>query len=362
MNPRRAGWIALAMALLFSVAPAARTSAKPVGPRMPFVLTPDTNAYAPALAVDAGGTGYFAWDSIPGTFNDPFHYCRIKRDATRCDVTKTFNFPHFAFGRPQVFLPAPGEVVLMTYRCCDGAGDLNDASSWPPARPLGPLTEPRLASGIKGAVLMAKQELTNPSRDVYVTRRWDPVTGSFGSATRISDPAVETSVTNRDIYQDAGGNITAVFESNRQNNNSQFPYPLEYRVSKDGGKTWLAEQTLVDTDQGVSRLAVATGPDGGGWVAWHDEHGLRAASIPPVSSQPGGGPNPNCPQTLQFGSVQAMAVAGCFEKVSRDVYAITDPVRVDGLDLYPHATGKITIDTVTGAITAAGVDAKAGNV
>ena len=466
MKELRFGFIALATAVLFSVAPTAGTSAKPTGLRTPFTLTADTHADAPGVAVDDNGTGFFVWDSVVGgAYNNPFHYCRVQRGATRCDVTKTFNLPHFAFDTPHVLLPAPGEVVLTTYRCCNsalyaivshdggksfdpphiigtlppnqvilgpgsgtvsvvdnddtegihyqaapldsftdttaavgssadyqvfdgtvgltdvntpivafadqhkaffrvwsGAGDLNDASSWQQARPLGLLTDLRLASGVKGAVLLGKQQLTNPSRDVYVTRRWNPVTGSFRRATRISDPAVESSVTNRDIYEDAGGNITAVFESNRQDNNFQFPYPLEYRVSKDGGKTWLSEQTLVETDEAISHLAVAAGPDGGGWVAWNDEHGLRAASIPPISTQPGGGPDPNCPQTLQFHSVHALAVAGCFEKGRGGVYTTTDPVRVDGLDLDPTAAGKIVIDTVTGEITGTGIEALAGNV
>jgi hypothetical protein len=456
---RRIAWTAVSAAILIGVLPSSDSIAKGQS-RVPFTISSFPGVQYPAMAVDGNGTGYFVWDLSNGTANNPLQYCRVPRGATKCDVTKTFNLKNFADGHPQVLLPAPGEVVLTTYRCCDGAlyaitsedggktfgspriigsiepyqtilgpgegtisvidgpavtegihyqatsptgltdlaanvgdtsagvmpydpalgftdintpivafvnehetaayyrvwsgnGDVNDVSSWGGIRPLGALTDLQMASGVRGLVLMGKKELTNPSRDVYVARRWNPVTKAFGPTTNLSNPKIEPSVTNRNIAESANGDLVAVFEDGQA---------IKYRASIDGGDTWLPEQTWLTTDEDASNLTTAVGPDGGGWIAWQDEYGLRAAAIPAVSTLPGGTPSSSCPQTLKIGTAQMMAVAGCFLKGQGNKYSATGPVRVDGLDLYPDAAGKIIVDAVTGAISANGVEALAGNV
>ena len=121
MPLRRLAWIAICAVLLVSMLPASETSAKPSQSRVPFTVTADTHADYFGMAVDGNGTGYFVWDTTNGTYNNPLKYCRVPRGATKCDVTETFDLKNFADGHPQVLLPSPGEVVLTTYRCCDGA-------------------------------------------------------------------------------------------------------------------------------------------------------------------------------------------------------------------------------------------------
>lgn len=458
---RRVTWIAVSAVLALSVMPATNTSAKPSPPHLPFTITGDTRAQAPGMAVDGSGTGYFVWDTASDPYNYSLKYCRIPRGTTKCDVTKTFYLKNFAFGHPQVLLPSPGEVILTTYRCCNGvlyaitsedggktfgapriiggsidpyqtilgpgegtisvidgpavtegihyqaisptglsdavanvgdtsagvmpldsalgftdintpivafakqpetaayfrvwsgSGDVNDVATWGGIHPLGQLTDLQMASGVRGLVLIGKEELENPSRDMYVVRRWNPVSKAFGPATRLSDPNVESSVTNRNIVESTDGDMVAVFESGQD---------IQYRASIDGGFTWLPEQTWLRTDEDASNLITAVGPDGGGWIAWQDEYGLRAVAIPAISTLPGGGPDPSCPQTVKIETVQAMAVAGCFKKGQGGLYTATGPVQVDGLDLYPDTTGQIVLNAVTGAISGNGVEALAGNV
>lgn len=469
MNPRRVGSAVVAIALLISLSPAAAATVTGAGAHTPFLVSPDLHAQYPAVAVDNQGTGYFAWNSYGnGISNDPFHYCRIPRGATHCDVTKTFHLrTGYAGNWPQILLPEPGEVVLTTFRCCQagtyaiishdggrtfgpphiignlgayqttlgpgtgtvsiidgpavtegigyqaaslagptttayahvgqttagvmpylpalgftdvntpivafvdvhedrayfrvwsGNGDVNDASSWGDVHSLGAMTDLHMASGIKGLVLMGQIHLDNPSRYIYVIRRWDPVRQAFGPARNLSDPSAESYVGEGSIVETTDGNLVAIFASNRSGDGE---FPVEYRVSKDGGLTWLPERTWVSNDGPEGNLVAAAGPDGSGYIVWKDAHGIRAVAIPAVSSLAGGGPDPNCPQSLRVGSAQALAVTGCFKKGTKGQFTATGAVRFDGLDLYPDTAGKIVINTLTQAVTGSNVETLAGNV
>ena len=124
MKLRLAPCFVIAFSALIWAAPAAPVSAAAPDLSKPFLLTSDTKSLVPAVAVDDSGTCYFAWDTTLGPANshDPLEFCRFRRGHTTCDVRKTFNFAglgySYAIGNPSVLLPAPGEVVILTFRCC----------------------------------------------------------------------------------------------------------------------------------------------------------------------------------------------------------------------------------------------------
>jgi len=470
---RMLGGMALALAL---VAPAQATVTQPpsLGVKA-FTLTADPNAHKPNVAVDDMGVGHFFWDVNNNDVNnnggdDPAVYCRVPRGATACATTQTFNLPLEAFGEPQVLAPAPGEVILITHRCCGkgegtyaivstdggntfsapavigtiepgqaaygpgtgvvslvddvvsggvsyqaasldgytenkanvgngpnlqgydgtvgfpaanipivafddltngfyrlwgGAGDPNDLSTWGPQQSLGPLTELRMATGFKGVVLMGKQQVPGgqEGEDEFVARRFDPTTSSFGTPVVLSDPKIETDNIFRDINEDSGGNIAAVWIANGLYGKQSDP--IRYRASVDGGKTWQAERTLVYANDSGFNLQLGAGSDGGGWLVYddNDQGPVTAVPIPPLSAQSaGGGSGAACAPSVSFGQVQALALSGCLAKQKDGTYTSADPVRLNGLDLEPHAGGKITIDPVHKTVKIAGADVRAGDI
>ena len=158
--------------------------------------------------------------------------------------------------------------------------------------------------------------------------------------------------------------------------NGKHEDPIRYRASTDGGKTWLPERTLVAStaDEGFN-LQLGAAADGGGFVAYDRNNGgpLTAVAIPPLSAQGGGGSGggADCVGTVSFGPVQAIATAGCLLKHADGSYTSSDPVRLNGLDLVPHASGRrahaaakpqITVDPVHKQVHIDAADVKAGNI
>ena len=373
-------------------ATAAAREPKWLGTR-PFTLTSDTAARKVNVGVDAAGAGHFAWDVSVNPGDDPLHYCRVPRGARACQAQQQFALPLEAFGEPQVVIPAPGQVVLISYRCCgegegtyavvstdggntwgaphvignvepgqavlwpgtqivaladdvvtagihfqavpiagagitasahvgdgpglqgydgtigfpsataplvafddltnaffrlwSGAGNVNDVGTWGPEQPLGALSEVRIGTGPGGVVLMGKHRIQNPFSAEYVARRFNPVTHSFGSAVALSRRRYEPDVIFRDIFEDNGGHVAAIWIANGSFGSRVDP--MRYRVSANGGKTWHAERTLVKAtkDKGFN-LQMGAAPDGGGFAAYdnNDQGPLKAVPIPKLSQQP----------------------------------------------------------------------------
>src|SRR3954452_13644279 len=119
------------------------------------------------------------------------------------------------FTSPTSPLVAFDDLKTGFFREWHGPGAVNDLSQWGPTQAIGPMEDLRIATGLKGVVLMAKELVgTNDSDDVYTARRFDTVSHTFGKPVRISDPKVETDVIFRDFFQDPGGNTAAVFVAN----------------------------------------------------------------------------------------------------------------------------------------------------
>src|SRR4051812_48825050 len=119
----------LATILVLACAGIATAAEPPSLGGKPFVLSTEPGAQRPNVAVDDMGTGHFAWDvDAPYPATDPLVYCRVPRGATTCQATQRFPLaPGLeAFGNPVVLTPAPGQVILLAYRCC-GKGQGNYA-------------------------------------------------------------------------------------------------------------------------------------------------------------------------------------------------------------------------------------------
>ncbi|MCW2966363.1 MAG: hypothetical protein JWM71_135, partial [Solirubrobacteraceae bacterium] len=244
-----------------------------------------------------------------------------------------------------------------------GTGDPNDLATWKPTQALGKVTDLRLATGPKGVVLMGLQDVSVGAHK-YTARRFDPVSDSFGAPVDISDPAIETDVIFRDTFEDAGGNVADVWIAN--GTYGGLTDPMRYRVSVDGGKTWRPERTLVATNDAGFNLQMGAGPDGGGWVTYDDnsQGPVTAVPIPPVSSAQsgGGGSGASCVPQLSFGKVQAIALSGCLAKQKDGTYTSSDPVRLNGLDIVPHAPGgKVTLDPAKKAVHIDASDVRPGD-
>jgi hypothetical protein len=380
--------VVLALFCLSAAVPAGAAQPRWLGGK-PFKLTADHNAKKPNVAVDAAGTGHFAWD-VNQSGDDPLVYCRVPRGARACQHQTTIPLPLESFGEPQVLMVGSA-VVLIAHRCCgpgegtyavvspdggttfaapriiggiepgqavawpgtdvvaladdvvtagvsfqaaslsgvpattsahvgdgvsqdydgtigfagqttplvafddlhhgfwrmwSGAGDVNDVASWGPTQSLGALTELRMATGPAGVVLMAKRHFSHPFSDQYVARRYDPATGSFKPAVALSSTGVEDDVIFRDVFEDPGGHVEAVWIANGTHGGRTDPIRL--RVSGHGGTTWRAERTLVRAthDTGFN-LQAGAAADGGGFVAYdsNDSGPLWAVPIPKLSAQ-----------------------------------------------------------------------------
>ena len=92
------------------------------------------NGVAPAIAVGPDGTGHVAWQTDVVGAADQIQYCRVPSGGSACTGVQTLDFPHPAGTSPvaeddstQVFVPAPGKVVLAaTCFVCGTSGDATD--------------------------------------------------------------------------------------------------------------------------------------------------------------------------------------------------------------------------------------------
>src|SRR4051812_23517462 len=113
--PRMRGVQVLAIAALLAGGGTALAAEPPSLHGKPFVLSNETQAQKPNVAVDDAGTGHFAWDvDRPYPESDPVVYCRVPRGATACQVTTRIPLPLEAFGEPQVLTPGGGQVIVLT--------------------------------------------------------------------------------------------------------------------------------------------------------------------------------------------------------------------------------------------------------
>jgi len=240
-------------------------------------LWPGTQALALADDVVTAGI-HFQAAPIAGPAAD--HSANVG-DGPSQGYDGTIGFP--TSSRPLV---AFDDLENAFFREWTGAGDPNLLGTWGPAKQIGALTEVRIGTGKAGVVLMGKKRIQNPFSAVYVARRYDVATDTFGPAKSLSRRKLEPDVIFRDIFEDDGGHVAAIWISNGIH--SGRVDPMRYRASGDGGKTWKAERTLVKaTKDQAFNLQMGAAPDGGGFAAWddNDRGPLKAVPIPKYSKQ-----------------------------------------------------------------------------
>ena len=282
------------------------------------------------------GPGDFSVSYISSVVTAGTLYSTAPLDGTRAEA-EPVNFDEtggaankayhgsIGFVTPTQPIVAYGDLKNTFYRAWTGAGSINDRSTWSPEAQIPDLDEPRLASGPRGVFLMG-----NPENDVvydYNIRRLEPG-GAFGPPQALTLP--DDSSIFGDVFQDAGGNVHAVWNANSK---SQFIR----RVSTDG-KVFRAREVLGSTEGASFNPQIGAAADGGGWIV-HDNNGsppIRATVIPPVAAGGGGAtPGAGCPDQVSLGGgkVVVKAITGCLKKQKDGTYRTDDPVRVNGIDV-----------------------------
>jgi hypothetical protein len=133
---------------------------------------------------------------------------------------------------------------------------------------------------------MGKRQFSHPFADQYVARRFDAATGAWKPSIALSSTAVEDDVIFRDVFEDPGGHVEAVWVANGTHGGRTDPIRL--RVSADGGVTWRSERTLVRaTNDNGYNLQIGAAADGGGFLTYdrNDAGPLSAVPIPKLSAQ-----------------------------------------------------------------------------
>jgi hypothetical protein len=189
-------------------------------------------------------------------------------------------------------------------------GDPNVTANWTAAAPSPVGSEPRVAGGPAGLVLLNLEG--EPGARTYVARKFDGT--SFG-------PAVKVSETGDPIFADlwadpVTGRFHAVWIDNRDS-----PNELRWSFSSDG-MTWREPQAIIAGDEAdtMYNLQVSAAPDGQGFAVW-DQNGqsgqVRAVALTPgptIGSVGGGAGTADTPaDTVTVGGQQLtlFAPGGC---------------------------------------------------
>lgn len=251
------------------------------------------------------------------------------------------------------------------FRRWSGSGVYNDPASWEPVVQVpGPGGgEPKLASGVRGVYLM--YEGTKPPYQEHV-RRYDGTNFPSSSDKIVSDPGTEDSAIFRDIFEDGGGNLHAVFLQDDETRKRA----LRQSVSTNGGKRWqLSSLVRGAAAENIYNLRVGAASDGGGAIVGdHNSEGpIWFAPFAPLGSGAGG----SCAPSVKIGGARAQALQGCFKR-NGDKWVASGPVKLNGIDIEPlggsskasasaafHVTANPGQRTLTTSATA---NVRAGNV
>ncbi len=110
--------MALRGGFLAAAAAVALLCAGPAGAAAPVTLGPTGNSNGePDIAVDGSGRAHVTWYNGEGSSPATTRYCQLPRGGTGCVNPKVFELTpgqgNNRFGRPHVFLPGAGRVVLL---------------------------------------------------------------------------------------------------------------------------------------------------------------------------------------------------------------------------------------------------------
>jgi hypothetical protein len=243
-------------------------------------------------------------------------------------------FTSTGFPAPTAPIAAYGDLQDVYLRRWSGSGDYNDQASWLPEEHVVHGSEPKLASGVRG-VFLIYQGAKPPYQ--YFVRKFDPNSApgqAFPKATQtvVSDPKSNRSAIFRDLVEDSGGNLHAVFRQE----SIKGVEGLRHRVSLDGGKSWRKVEILAsgNSAENLFDLRVGASEMGGAVVGDHNDTG--PVWFAPFG--PSGGGGGACPQTVKLGKAIALATEGCFKREGKKFVA-SGAVKLNGVDIEPLGEG-----------------------
>ncbi len=277
-----------------------------------------------------------------GGCNDGVNYSAIPLDGlttTGAAITPSCFEGEFdvSIGFPDPLTPLVAfgdwETDHILFRRWSGSGSYNDSASWAPVTQVpGPGgIEPRLASGVRGVFLIYK-DLKHPAAQMHV-RRYDGANFPGSSDRVVSDPKPGGEAIFRDLYEDGGGNLHAVFLQDDETGRRA----LRQSTSTDGGKRWTLESLARgDVTEAMYHLRVGAAPDGGGAVVadGNDQGPIWFAPFSPLGGSGGG----SCRATVKLGGATAQALQGCFKKDGSS-WVAHGPVKLNGIDIDPAGGG-----------------------
>lgn len=234
-----------------------------------------------------------------------------------------------------------------------GGGEPNDASTWSPAAPIGPGSDPHLTTGPKGTYLF--HEEGSASNAPYVVRRW---TGAGFGPPLATVIAAGGSQRAPGFHQDASGTLHAVWGSN-----DTMPQRLFYSSSADG-TTWTEPREISPyKERGYFHNEIAAaGPGDGFAVSDENENAgnVEAVALSAPTEPPERPDDPSCRTRAEFRPMKVLLPEGCFQQVGGRLET-TSELKVNGLLIEPRAGARVIVDEAKRRIYSKGVTtARAG--
>jgi len=191
------------------------------------------------------------------------------------------------------------------FRRYTGSGDINLATSWTPIAPVGNGTTPHIASGPSGVyVLNSLGGLNNTQFVVWRLTESGPegpVPLTPGSDVNFGD-----------LFQDAAGRLHAIWVDASD--------IVNYRLARNA-RVWGATSKVTEEGELPNNAIVATGPDGGGWVAWDEGTTVGSVKAVPLAREGDATAEPRSSSRALGSTVVTLSSPGA-------CISPTDPVRM----------------------------------
>ena len=152
-----------------------------------------------------------------------------------------------------------GDPYHLDFTAFTGTGDIASPASWTAPALIGPASEPRLAGGPSGLVLLSKQ---NGVANVPWETRW--FDGSTFSAP-VAVPGSATGSSIGELTQDPSGRVLALWADGTA---------LEGSTSTGGG-AFSSARTFLSNEGSLLQLEAQTAADGKGFATWNNSGDIR---------------------------------------------------------------------------------------
>ena len=233
-----------------------------------------------ALSVVNANSGSIAYQAVPtdGTSSG----------AARADLTGTYqNQSDIGLVNASTPLVTFENSATTAFNVFNGAGPINDPTSWSATQVLATGVHGHLSGGPSGLF-----DLLAESGDHLVVRKYDTASKAFGTPTSI--PGGTGNLVDSYLSQDAAGSLHALWESS-----SPTGTQLEYATSADG-TTWTGPTGVLNDDV-FAGLRAALAADHVGVAVWSTgtgtgSHVHTAVLAPPPPPPP---PSPSPPVALR---------------------------------------------------------------